>query len=380
MNTCTQQNLMPTGIQDKLRGSRSNKKHWRELLNQPSKLGTHITQIGSIVKTYNAVSKEYNDWSYWCSTAEHFDHYRILSDKQETIAEMLRIAIFGDAKTEREEEAERRVGFEILIANLLHTQQKYPVLINLADEYWCKSQYSKAGNFIVAKNGAIELLHNKGFIGIARSIEKGREVGRIWPTAKLIQYFVTIPEIKRDRTQFVFLRDHNDRQMEYVDTPKTNRIRNILDQTNEVIGRRGLKYVETDGTFDMPTDVIAVFFDGGFNGRCCFQTFDENGYISMSKYHRRCLRICDDTTVELQFIGLKTAYSCKDKYDDSYNELMCFDIEIALSVMSYFVEREIACLPTNNSFIVQSYHKKELAVVMKKAYSNFTGGLSCDIV
>lgn len=194
---------------------------------------------------------------------------------------------------------ETRISFEILLANLLHSRAKHPVVVDLSPNEWKHTMYGRAGPNTI---NLIDVLNEKGFLQIKRGYKMEREArkSRIWATEKLLEY---CPEFSTaviyDPVQLVILKDADGKLKEYKDTAKTYKIRAILKKANAVNGKADIRYRE----YTLAPFLHAVFREKfTLYGR--LHTRGYRHYQGFSGEERKEITINGDQTIELDFSGL----------------------------------------------------------------------------
>jgi hypothetical protein len=91
---------------------------------------------------------------------------------------------------------------------------------------------------------------------IGYNTERESRDTRIWPTEKLLQYFVKLDgAVIKTPVELVELRDDKGKLKPYEDTKETNRVRKILEKVNEVNARAEIRYQKDH----LNASLVAVF-------------------------------------------------------------------------------------------------------------------------
>ncbi len=106
------------------------------------------------------------------------------------------------------------------------------------------------------------------------------------------------------------------------------------------------------------------------------------GVTGLSQRKSKLLRAfeeCED--LDKIFTQLETTHKVIAKY--FYTgvglKLQAVDSQMALEIVSYFVDKGIVVLPVHDSFIVQSKYDEELVAKMKEVYSRHNNGFTCGV-
>ena len=124
---------------------------------------------------------------------------------------------------------------------------------------------------------------------------------RIWATAKLLSYFRELPNgVIYDPVQLVELKDENGKLKEYTDTPKTLRIKSILQKANQVNQSADIRYRR----YKLNAFLVAIFNrDFNLYGRL-HTCGSRHHYQGFSGEDRQEFTINGEQTTELDFSGL----------------------------------------------------------------------------
>ncbi|MFC1896599.1 hypothetical protein ACFL0Q_08085, partial [Thermodesulfobacteriota bacterium] len=185
----------------------------------------------------------------WLNRASAFDHGLSLNQTHRDEARELFISLQIPDRTEN------RVNFEILLANLLHHEDKYPIAISLDRKNWLKSKYRRAGPSTIK---LVNVMHAAGLIKMRKGYQTNEEsrYTRIWASEKLLANFPELPNcVVYTPVQLVELRDGDGRLKEYKDTATTYRVRAILQRANEINTKADIRY----GSDKLNTFLTAIF-------------------------------------------------------------------------------------------------------------------------
>ena len=109
---------------------------------------------------------------------------------------------------------------------------------------------------------------------------------------------------------------------------------------------------------------------------------DLRGVTGLSKRKEKLLRAFDEyANLDNIFIQLETAHRkiAKYFYTGIGLKLQSIDSQMALEVVSYFVDKGIVVLPVHDSFIAQTRYDGELVAKMKEVYSKYNNGFACEV-
>lgn len=245
--------------------------------------------------------------SAWLQRAAWFDHNFLLSSDKRAAAGRLFDGLMRGRRAYKLQQ--KKLDFEVLLANLLYHRRRRPVAVTLNRNHWRRNRYTRASYFTM-KEG-IGMLHRNGFIEMRKGYghEDGSRAQRtkIWPTAKLLEAFepVRMEDCVFEPVELVNLRDENKRPVDYDDTAETRRVRRVLRRANTVTDEALVQHVDPKRrtAYRLATRLYCVYnVDFRHGGR--FYTAERDGYQQLSEEERACIHIDGEPTVELDFSGL----------------------------------------------------------------------------
>lgn len=247
----------------------------------------------------------------WLIEAIDFNHGFQLGTSE---AKRIALDLFNSLTKEKsfyKKEAKFR-DFEILIANLIfigrlhsidgdeHRTIEQPIKIFRTPNKYIKNRYIVASSFVIE---LIDYLESANLIEQAKGFYTNEKsmMTRIWPTIELLRMFKgTNPQcIDYRPVELIVLRNENKKDMDYIDTDETIRIRRILDRANRV--NRGA-IISLNRNKRLHTDLHAIFHNGRFDHGGRLYTCI-NGYQWISKEMRSRIRINNEPSIELDFSG-----------------------------------------------------------------------------
>lgn len=259
---------------------------------------------------FNAIQaiKKRQESTEWLRDAAGFNHGLKLSpDEQPIAAQLFRDLIKGENVKKHKQ---KKIDFEILLANLLYRNWRRPVAISLDPKHWVQKKnqvryrYRRATYFTAEKG--IYMLERHNLIKIRKGYghEDGSKAHRtkIWPTDKLLDYFPKIPDaVIFDPVELVELRDEDEKGKlkEYTDTAETRRIRKVLERVNRVNQSAKIEH----GNHRLHASLIAIFI----KKFTLYGRLHTRGYMHLqgfSEDERGEILINGDPVVELDFVGL----------------------------------------------------------------------------
>lgn len=197
---------------------------------------------------------------------------------------------------------ENYFNIEVLISNLLYERNKRPVQVSLNTRDWKKTRYNRAGESTIkiihklSENGYIEL--KKGY-----KTEKESRMSRIWPTDKLLDYFPKLDHpFKYDPIELVELKDDNRKLLDYKDTARTQKIRNILTRVNRVNKSADI-YYHGFKRYKLNVSLVAIF-RRKFTLYGRLHTRGYRHYQGLSSEERKEITINKDKVVEIDYSGM----------------------------------------------------------------------------
>ncbi len=198
---------------------------------------------------------KYQGSASWLNSALPFNHsLRLKEDQKENLDFFLRLLSVSKRK-------ENYLNLDILIANLLcrryriTNKAKRPIRVPLNTLNWKITRYTRAGESTIK---LIKKLHKQGYIElkIGYRTKKESRTARIWPTDKLLAHFPKIDNVVNyNPIELVILRDDNKKLIDYKDTTKTRKIREILTRVNEVNQSAKIQYKE----YTLHPFLVAIF-------------------------------------------------------------------------------------------------------------------------
>ncbi len=201
---------------------------------------------------------------------------------------------------------------------MLYKRDIRPVRVSLNTSDWKITRYKRTGESTIK---LIKKLHEYGYIDLKKGYrnEKESRVSRIWPSDKFLDFFPKYPNaVIYDPVEVVELRDDNRKLIDYKDTAKTRKIREILTRANKVNQSADIKYKK-----DNLHPFLVAIFRRKFTLYGRLHTRGYSHYQGLSSDERNEITINNDPVVELDFSGMHPHLLYADEgiqlYEDPYS-------------------------------------------------------------
>jgi len=236
---------------------------------------------------------EYRQSPAWLNNSIPFNHdLRLTDGNKSKAAALFKLCGITNRK-------ENRLSFEVLTANLIEKRGKRPIAISLNRNHWKISRYNKLGGGIIK---IVNVLHTDGYIEMRKGYyyaDERRET-RIWALDKFLHHFPRLSDgVVYKPTEVVELRDAKKKLIDYRDTSKTNKIRAILKQANDVNGKADIRCYN-----DQLVAFLFAIFQEEFSLYGRLHTRGYRHYQGFGKDERADITINGDPVVELDFSAL----------------------------------------------------------------------------
>lgn len=250
----------------------------------------------------------------WLNRGLYFNHsLRLKGNQKEKLDKILEICSIAKRK-------ENYLNLDILIANLLLKRDRRPVCFSLNTSAWKITRYNRAGKGII---NIAKKLYEHDYIVLKKGYKTEEEsrMSRIWPTEKLLDCFPKYStEVIDKPVEVVELRDDDNNLIDYKDTTKTRKIRDVLNLVNKVNQSAEIKYNQ----YTLHASLVAIF-RRKFTLYGRLHTRGYRHYQGLKSDERKDITINNESVVELDFSGLHPhllyAREGIQLQDDPYNIL-----------------------------------------------------------
>lgn len=235
----------------------------------------------------------------WLNSSVPFNHRLGLKNDQKEILDMF-IESLGIPRRK-----ENHRNLEILLANLLHRRYKLinsakrPIRVSLNKTDWKITRYTRAGE---STTNRIYELEDSGYIKLKKGYRTKKEsrISRMWPTDKLLKHFPKYDNVVvNDPKEVVELHDNKKKLIDYEDTARTRKIREILIRVNKVNNSACIRF----NNYNLYPVLTAIFIRKfTLYGR--LHTRGYRHYQGLGPDERNQITINNEPIVELDFSGM----------------------------------------------------------------------------